>query len=119
VSEINKAMSQLDTVVQQNAATSEEAASAAEELSVQADSLKTSVDELMHVITGASNHDVAAKVAPTKTTHPQSNLKKQSSVIHMKSTRPAKARVNESYMKKAAGDGISVPSWDDNGFKGV
>lgn len=52
VGEINKAMSQLDSVTQQNAATSVEAAEASEQLSTQANSLKTAVLELVRVIEG-------------------------------------------------------------------
>lgn len=66
VSEINKAMSQLDSATQKNAATSEEAASSAKYLSAQAESLKDSVGNLMEVISGARESSSApAKVAKT------------------------------------------------------
>jgi methyl-accepting chemotaxis protein len=52
VTEINKAMAQLDQVTQQNASTSEEAATAAGSLSEQATILKESVLELLAVIEG-------------------------------------------------------------------
>lgn len=56
MSEINKAMAQLDTVTQKNTATSEEAASAAEELAAQSESLKSSVDDLLTVIHGSTSN---------------------------------------------------------------
>lgn len=52
VSEINKAMGQLDIVTQQNAATSQIVASAADELNSQAEALKLSVAELTISIEG-------------------------------------------------------------------
>jgi len=52
VSEINKAMAQLDTVTQQNSTTSEHAAQSAQKLSEQADSLSTTVLELTSVMQG-------------------------------------------------------------------
>ena len=52
VGEINKAIARLDTVTQQNNATSEEAAQAAAELSTQASSLTHAVSGLFEVITG-------------------------------------------------------------------
>lgn len=63
VSEINKAMSQLDSVTQRNTATSEEAASAAEELSGQAESMKDAVSELMTLINGQKD-GLKAKSSP-------------------------------------------------------
>ena len=52
ISEITKAMAQLDQVTQQNAAVSEEAASAAEELAAQAESMREVVQVLVHAIKG-------------------------------------------------------------------
>lgn len=53
VTEINKAMAQLDTVTQQNSAVSHEAAAAAESLSSQATSLKAAVSELVVAVMGS------------------------------------------------------------------
>lgn len=50
--QINKAITQLDQVVQLNASASEEAASSSEELSAQAVVLEESVNELMQIIDG-------------------------------------------------------------------
>lgn len=69
---INKSISQLDIVTQQNAATSEQTASSAEQLSAQADSLKETVEELMSVISGKLHNEsepsnvVSFKSAPNK-----------------------------------------------------
>lgn len=52
ITEIGKAMNQLDQVTQLNAAASEESAAAAEELTAQASSLKKNVAELNKVVTG-------------------------------------------------------------------
>ncbi|MEW6199897.1 MAG: methyl-accepting chemotaxis protein [Planctomycetota bacterium] len=56
VEQVNLAVSQMDKVTQQNAASAEESASAAEELSAQANTVKAMVDELAKVISGARGH---------------------------------------------------------------
>lgn len=96
VSEITKAMGQLDQVTQQNASTSEEAASAAEELSGQAESLKETVGQLVRVIDGARAASVQAK--------PQAKTKSQA-----KKTTVSKAPVGES----------AVPTFSDDRFSEV
>ncbi len=53
VSEINKAMAQLDSVTQQNASISREASVAADTLSNQASALKQSISDLVSVIEGS------------------------------------------------------------------
>lgn len=53
VEEVNTAVSEMDKVVQQNAANSEESASASEELNAQAEQMKGMVDELMSLVGGA------------------------------------------------------------------
>ncbi len=55
IGEINKAMSQLDTVTQQNSATSSEAAASAAELSSQAELLKHTVVDLVAMVHGESS----------------------------------------------------------------
>ncbi len=54
VTQINSAVSQMDTVVQSNASSAEESASASEELSSQAESLKDMVNELVQVVGGST-----------------------------------------------------------------
>ena len=57
VSQVNKALSQMETVTQQNAATAEESASASEELSAQARNLENIINELARLVNGAVNVD--------------------------------------------------------------
>ncbi len=118
VAEINKAMSQLDTVTQQNASTSEEAASAAEELSAQAEALKGSVEDLVRTVDGA-NESGAPKL---ESAHPglssfSKSSKGSAKVIHL---RAPKNVVDTSHgeHKSAVGDGL-VPARNHNGFKDV
>ncbi|MFA6561935.1 MAG: methyl-accepting chemotaxis protein [Verrucomicrobiia bacterium] len=53
IGQVNVAVSEMDKVVQQNAANAEESASAAEELSAQAQELNTLVVELMELVRGS------------------------------------------------------------------
>ncbi len=55
IDQINKAISEMDRVVQQNAANAEESASASEELNAQAEQMKDYVGELLAVISGNGN----------------------------------------------------------------
>lgn len=55
IDQVNLAISEMDKVVQQNAANAEESASAAEEMSAQAEQLKEYVDELVVIVTGKIN----------------------------------------------------------------
>ncbi|MDD3014375.1 MAG: methyl-accepting chemotaxis protein [Candidatus Gastranaerophilales bacterium] len=54
IAQINKAISQMEQVVQTNAATAEESAAASEELSSQAMNMKDIVNSLVHLVNGAS-----------------------------------------------------------------
>jgi len=83
VAQINRAMSQVDTVTQQNASASEELASTAEELAAQAESLQ----QLVAVFRIAAEHEdtFAARVAadssrPATTRHYTTNGKKRREV---------------------------------------
>jgi len=55
IEQINKAISEMDRVVQLNAANAEESASAAEEMNAQAEQMKDYVEELVSVIRGNGN----------------------------------------------------------------
>ncbi len=57
VSEINNAVSQLDSVTQSNAAGAEESASAAEEMSAQAGEMKSLVQDLVGIVSGDTASD--------------------------------------------------------------
>jgi methyl-accepting chemotaxis protein len=54
IDQVNIAVSEMDKVVQQNAAVAEESASAAEEMSAQAEQLKAYVTDLVQLVTGKS-----------------------------------------------------------------
>ena len=54
IEQINKAVSEMDTVVQQNASTAEESAAASEEMNAQAVSMKVFTDQLIAVVDGAA-----------------------------------------------------------------
>jgi methyl-accepting chemotaxis protein len=55
VEQVNKAMMQMETITQQNAANAEESASAAEELNAQADSMRRIVQDLSELANGRRN----------------------------------------------------------------
>ncbi len=55
IDQVNTAVSEMDKVVQQNAANAEESASASEELSGQAEELTSMVGELTSIVTGTTN----------------------------------------------------------------
>jgi len=52
IGQVNKAVTEMDNVVQQNAATSEESAAASVEMSTQAEQMRTMVDEMMLFVGG-------------------------------------------------------------------
>ncbi|MBI4777119.1 MAG: chemotaxis protein [Deltaproteobacteria bacterium] len=57
IEQINKAVAEMDRVVQQNVASAEESASASEELNRQAKSMKEFVDDLMALVGGAGREE--------------------------------------------------------------
>jgi methyl-accepting chemotaxis protein len=57
IEQVNIAISQMDKVTQQNAATAEESASASEEMNAQAVQMKSSVTELVALVGGSSNNN--------------------------------------------------------------
>lgn len=59
IEQINKAVIEMDNVVQQNASSTEESAAASEELSAQAEQLRDYVDELVVIVTGDKKTDLA------------------------------------------------------------
>lgn len=64
IGQVNVAVSEMDKVVQQNAANAEESASAAEQLSAQAQELHTLVVELMELVRGGEAAAAATKPQP-------------------------------------------------------
>jgi methyl-accepting chemotaxis protein len=61
IDQVNLAITEMDKVVQQNAANAEESASAAEEMSAQAEQLKEYVDELVVLVTGEKSETSHSK----------------------------------------------------------
>jgi methyl-accepting chemotaxis protein len=55
IEQVNLAVTEMDKVTQQNAATAEESASASEELSAQAEQMKGMVNELVTMVGGAGS----------------------------------------------------------------
>jgi hypothetical protein len=76
VDQVNKAMIQMETVIQQNAASAEESAAASEELSAQADGLRKIVRQLSQIVNGAGNEVILEKSMNHEEYQPQhlSNL---------------------------------------------
>jgi len=65
--QVNKAVTEMDNVVQQNAATSEESAAASVQMSAQAEQMRTMVDEMMLFVGGGRNQaesDAGGPVPP-------------------------------------------------------
>jgi methyl-accepting chemotaxis protein len=63
IEQINKAVSEMDKVVQKNAASAEESASASEEMNAQAEMMKGYVADLVALVNGNSNGVVSVKGA--------------------------------------------------------
>lgn len=64
IEQVNIAITEMDKVVQQNAANAEESASASEEMSAQAEQLKDYVGDLMMLVTGKrdeNNHSISSQ----------------------------------------------------------
>ena len=57
IEQVNLAITEMDKVVQQNAANAEESASASEEMNAQAEQLKDYVGDLITLVTGSKNQD--------------------------------------------------------------
>jgi methyl-accepting chemotaxis protein len=66
IEQINKAVSEMDRVVQQNAASAEESASAAQEMNAQAEEMKDFVKELKSVVAGKGQNGYGVPVTLRK-----------------------------------------------------
>jgi len=73
IGQISIAVSEMDKVVQQNAANAEESASAAEEMSAQAAEMRSVVSDLVIIINGTRNNR-KRKEAPTRSNSPKTKL---------------------------------------------
>jgi methyl-accepting chemotaxis protein len=76
IDQINKAVSDLERVTQQNAATAEESASAAEEMSAQSLQAKGVAQELVFVIQGTTSSSNEQKIMPEDRPRPQKAVAK-------------------------------------------
>lgn len=71
ISQINKAISEMDEVTQRNAANAEESAAASTELNSQADTLETLVQDLWAILGDTSQHQTLRRPAAVKKTPPR------------------------------------------------
>ena len=71
IDQVNTAVSEMDKVVQQNAASAEESASAAEELSSQAQELNSMVVQLASIVGGSSNNSLHLEASSTAAASPK------------------------------------------------
>lgn len=137
VSEINKAMTQMDQVTQMNATSAQDTASAASVLSDEAFSLKTMVEDLSATIHGHGdqsvdhlNHKKPKKMvsekkgniisfSEKKVSHSSSERRVETSkkIEEKKTIKPAQATSSKPTMKMASGD--LMPSADDPRFEDV
>ncbi|MFH0878645.1 MAG: methyl-accepting chemotaxis protein, partial [Lentisphaerota bacterium] len=72
IDQVNTAVSEMDKVVQQNAANAEESASASEELSSQAQDLNVLVGQLLTLVNGAGDQPI---LTTARTSEPEHKLK--------------------------------------------
>ncbi len=73
IEQVNKAVVEMDKVVQQNAANAEESASASEEMNAQAEQMKVSVGELMALVGGSGNGNGRTVAGSTKSIRHQTH----------------------------------------------
>jgi methyl-accepting chemotaxis protein len=64
IDQVNRAVGEMDKVVQQNAANAEESAAASQEMSAQASQMKNYVKDLVAVVGGNEKKHAAAGVVP-------------------------------------------------------
>ncbi|PAW79590.1 MAG: hypothetical protein B9S32_03370 [Verrucomicrobia bacterium Tous-C9LFEB] len=66
ITQVNVAVSQMDKVTQNNAASAEETAAAAEELNAQSEELRSAVKELQFMVGGAGESSIASHLMPVR-----------------------------------------------------
>jgi ABC-type transporter Mla subunit MlaD len=69
IDQVNKAVAEMDKVVQQNAANAEESASASEEMNAQAEQMKVMVTEMVAMVGGASVRKEPVQAVPQQIRH--------------------------------------------------
>lgn len=106
ISQVNKAVTEMDHVVQQNAADAEESASASEEMNAQAGQLRDYVGELMMMVTGTGDgkiKDYELKLIKTDTRS-------------INAIQPLKKKMLARKTNEVRADEI-IPFDEDDGFK--
>ncbi|MBU0995139.1 MAG: CZB domain-containing protein [Proteobacteria bacterium] len=89
INQVNKAVTEMDQVTQQNAANAEESASAAEEMSAQAKQMKEHVIDMMKLVGGNTNTATNARVRSSKShiayrNKPAIKQKNPKQIVHYK-----------------------------------
>lgn len=114
IREISKAVGQMEIVIQKNSSVAQSSSVSAEQLSTQSDTLKGIVDDLVHIVQGASasledihRPDSSSAKRPTK--------KPEGKVLKYEAKKPSKPTSVPTLAKKVAGSDV-VPSKDDPGF---
>ena len=116
VSEINKAMNQLDQTTQTNATVAQSSASASNELKSQAGSLKEVVSELLWLISGTSDggtvqHTTRASTRPTQSSGSMGHHQSHAEVIAIRPSKNSK--------KGNSTDAKSEPTDQDPRFEAI
>ncbi len=125
VTEVNKAMSELDQVTQSNSASAMESSHSAGELKFQAEKLNQLIDELRGLVAGeVSTHARSFDEAPRASSTPSKRAtKSQNNVVPFRSSKPAVKTVSsparEVELKKASGISGEAPSANDPRFEDV
>ena len=106
IEQVNLAITEMDKVVQQNAANAEESASASEEMNAQAEQLKDYVSGLVQLVTGES--DQSPSTSGTRTVKQVSN--------YSKASKPGNSKMLAHDAKEVRPDQV-IPFDDDEDFK--
>jgi methyl-accepting chemotaxis protein len=101
IDQVNKAVSEMDQLTQQNAANAEESASAAEEMSAQSEQMKAMVLDLVTVVSGQRNGNGNGSHA-RYSVMAQLNKTEKSKTVAIPNTHPVPERVALSGVKKVS-----------------
>jgi len=89
IGQVNKAVSEMDKVVQQNAANAEESASASEEMNAQAERLKEFVGDLVALVGGGNGNRISSSAE-----HPRFNAAIKTGVSQAKASKSKRQTAN-------------------------
>jgi methyl-accepting chemotaxis protein len=122
IEQVSKAMTQIETVTQQNAANAEESASASEELNAQADSMRKVVQELSELVNGAENilqnnsTNVGHTVHPSNLNSKQEIGTAQQNMVHPDTPPNSKLVLDKAKVKVISPEEIIPLDADTNKF---